>query len=181
MALLASEVMALLHSMENTAIGSAKPFPVENQEVATWDGLVFHLGDDVVVAALDEVSEILDSIPTMTFVPGAKSWLCGVANVRGGLLPVVDLEAFFFGTATPRKNRVRILIVQDDDTQTGLLVRDVDGMRHFELAQKKEVIRKVHERLAPYVAGEYPYENNVCTIISLATLVATSEFQIAAR
>ena len=180
MALSSVEIVDLLRDMEQTAIASAKEFPTEHNVVETWDGLVFHLGGSTVVAPLDDVSEILDSVPAMTSVPGAKPWISGVANVRGGLLPVIDMESFFFGTATRLERRVRVLIVRDDDVQTGLMVRDVEGMRHFEIALREDSDQKIHDRLQPYINGLYRYDDNNCYILSLRALTEAVEFQLAA-
>ena len=47
----------------------------------------------------DEVVEILP-MPQVTPVPGAQPWLLGVANIRGNLLPIVDLKQFLEGERT---------------------------------------------------------------------------------
>jgi twitching motility protein PilI len=45
---------------------------------------------------IGEVNEIL-TLPVLTPVPGTRSWLLGVANVRGNLVPVIDLRDFIEG------------------------------------------------------------------------------------
>ena len=34
------------------------------------------------------------AVPPLTRVPGAKTWVKGIANVRGQLLPVLDLRQY---------------------------------------------------------------------------------------
>ena len=43
------------------------------------------------IGGIGDVNEIL-FMPTLAPVPGTKPWLLGVANVRGNLVPVVDLR-----------------------------------------------------------------------------------------
>ena len=54
-------------------------------------GLVSVVGDTVLVSKMGEVTEILDP-PDFTRVPGVQSWVVGIANVRGSLLPLMDLK-----------------------------------------------------------------------------------------
>lgn len=61
--------------------------------------LPFWLADQPLAVALDQVIRVLPALPT-TPLPGAPETICGLVNVRGKLLPVVDL-ARRFGWAAP--------------------------------------------------------------------------------
>jgi twitching motility protein PilI len=79
---------------------------------------------------IDRISEIL-SCPQATPVPGAKSWIIGLANVRGELLTVVDLCWFLTGVRTPITARSRLLATNLNKAPIGLLIDEVFGQRHF--------------------------------------------------
>jgi methyl-accepting chemotaxis protein len=64
-------------------------------------------------------------------VPGAKSWVKGLANVRGHLLAVIDLRQFLGGSATVMTRNTRILVVNHRDIPAGLVVDEVLGFRRF--------------------------------------------------
>src|SRR5687768_18608043 len=57
-----------------------------------WVGVAFRLGSENFLVAREETREVLGFPSVLTRVPGAKGWIRGVANVRGTLLPVVDLD-----------------------------------------------------------------------------------------
>jgi twitching motility protein PilI len=57
-----------------------------------WVGVGFRIGDERFVASRDSVREVLILPDSMTRVPGAKRWLLGIANLRGHLLPLVDVK-----------------------------------------------------------------------------------------
>src|SRR5687768_15002340 len=57
-----------------------------------WVGVAFRLNTENFLVAREETREVLGFPSVVTRVPGAKSWIRGVANVRGTLLPVVDLD-----------------------------------------------------------------------------------------
>ena len=56
-----------------------------------WTGIGFRIGQENFVADREQVREVLMLPDTMTRVPGAKRWLLGIANLRGHLLPLIDL------------------------------------------------------------------------------------------
>jgi twitching motility protein PilI len=47
----------------------------------------------------------------LTRVPGAKAWVKGLANVRGQLLPVLDLRQFLGSGVTPLTRNTRVIVV----------------------------------------------------------------------
>mgnify|MGYP001591266606 FL=1 len=60
-------------------------------EPEEWVGVGFRIGEEQFVAGRDQVREVLMLPDTITRVPGAKRWLLGIANLRGQLLPLVDV------------------------------------------------------------------------------------------
>lgn len=95
-----------------------------------WSGVTFGIGDTRLACDIDRISEILPC-PQSTPVPGAKSWIIGLANVRGELLTVVDLAWFLTGERTPVTARSRILATTLNKAPIGLLIDEVFGQRHF--------------------------------------------------
>ena len=57
-----------------------------------WVGVGFRIGEEHFVAGRDQVREVLMLPDNMTRVPGAKRWLLGIANLRGHLLPLIDVK-----------------------------------------------------------------------------------------
>ncbi|MGH8324361.1 MAG: chemotaxis protein CheW, partial [Steroidobacteraceae bacterium] len=75
-----------------------------NQEGTTgreWVGVALRMAGDLYLVAREETREVLGLPPTLTRVPGAKQWIKGLANVRGQLLPVIDLRQFLGSGTTP--------------------------------------------------------------------------------
>ena len=109
---------------------------------------------------MGEVAEVLHE-PRTSRVPGVQPWVCGVANLRGRLLPVTDLSAFFgLGPAAAGKQR-RVLVLDHEELFAGLLVDEVLGLQHFalsslELSPPQPLLRAA----APFVQGHFPRERN---------------------
>ncbi len=95
-----------------------------------WSGVTFGVGGTRMACNIDQIGEILPC-PQSTPVPGAKSWIIGLANVRGELLTVVDLSWFLTGVRTPMTARSRLLTTSLNKAPIGLLIDEVFGQRHF--------------------------------------------------
>ena len=73
----------------------------ENPGAREWVGVAFRMAGELYLAAREETREVLAVPPGLTRVPGAKPWVKGIANVRGQLLPILDLRQYL-GRASRR-------------------------------------------------------------------------------
>ena len=89
-----------LRDIETRCLEYAAGLPQRETLETTWEGVLFSVGGHPLIAPLGEVKEIINYTADITPVPGTRSWLLGVANVRGNLLPVVDLQAYLLGRST---------------------------------------------------------------------------------
>jgi purine-binding chemotaxis protein CheW len=77
-------------------------------------------GADYVVAAADVAQ--MESYTGATVVPGAPAHVAGVVQLRGQVLPVVDLRARFGLPAEERSPDARIIVVGGKERRVALLV-----------------------------------------------------------
>ncbi len=83
--------------------------------------VVFKVGDaDYVVAAADVLQ--MESYTGATRVPGALPYVAGVVQVRGRVVPVVDLRVRFGLPPLAPTLDSRIVVVQHHERTVGLLV-----------------------------------------------------------
>ena len=85
-----SEALAILSDIQAATFRNAAQLPLKESAQPEWQGIGFQLGGTRLVSPMGEVNEIL-KVPKITALPGVKSWLLGIANVRGRLMPIVDL------------------------------------------------------------------------------------------
>ena len=82
--------------------------------------VLFKVGDaDYVVPASAVVQ--MDSFATATPVPGAPPYVIGLVQIRGRVIPVVDLRARFGLPPVARDLGSRIIVVASKDRLVGLL------------------------------------------------------------
>src|ERR1700756_5913190 len=85
-----------------------------SQEAAAgreWVGVALRMAGDLYLVAREETREVLGVPASTTRVPGAKAWIKGLANVRGQLLPIIDLRQFLGSGVPPLARNTRIRVV----------------------------------------------------------------------
>lgn len=140
-----------------------------------WVGIGFRIGDTVLLTKMGEVTEILDP-PDYTRVPGVKDWVVGIANVRGSLLPLMDLKGFVTGESLANRKMGRVLVVNHKGSNTGLIVDEVLGLRHFFLNEQTYEMPNVDASLKPFIKLAFQRENDYWPVFSFHTLVENEQF-----
>lgn len=125
----------------------------DSQE-SLWSGIGFAIGSQYCVVPMGEIVEVL-SEPPATRLPGVKSWIKGVANVRGRLLPLVELAQFLDDTTATASGQRRVLVLERGEIYTGLVVDDVFGMQHFHADAFSEELGSILPPMQRFSDGVY--------------------------
>jgi twitching motility protein PilI len=141
-----------------------------------WVGVGFQLGQESFVTARSDVREVLSVPDAITRVPGARSWLRGIANVRGQLITLIDLKAFLGGGVSTIDRHARVLVAASRDVPTGMLVDRVVGFRRFHSADFTDTTPATMIRCDNYVDGGYRRDDETWPRFCLAKLLGDSQF-----
>ncbi|TQK03276.1 chemotaxis protein CheW [Herbaspirillum sp. SJZ107] len=87
--------------------------------------VVFRLGQEEFGVPIDSVQEIVRVPEQLTQVPRAPAFVEGVINLRGAVLPVVDLRRRLGLLHAERSDRQRIMVFVIDGVRTGFIVDSV--------------------------------------------------------
>jgi twitching motility protein PilI len=171
----AKSPVELLQEMEQCCRKHAFELPRQIEVRDDWTGVGFRLGQHQLVAPLGEVVEIL-TYPGLSKVPGARSWVKGIANIRGNLLPIMDLQAYLGGhNAVPNRN-TRVLVVEYKDVLSGLVVDEVLGLRHFLVEEREDDIQLDDDRLGPYLSYGFRSGEQYWAVFSTHALIDAPQF-----
>lgn len=169
-----------LVELSRQSLAVAKGLPAQIDITPHWSGIGFELLGTKFVVPMGEVSEMLE-VPTYTRLPGVKSWVRGVANVRGRLLPIFDFASFFGERLiAPRKQR-RILILETENIYSGLLVDQVYGMQHFPVDTFHETSNDLPAEVNKLVEGSYTQTGQEWTVLSPKLLENDDQFMNVAQ
>lgn len=178
-----AQSQAAFQALINLAVQSrrsAKGLPSQVDIKPHWSGIGFELMGRRFVAPMGEVSEMLE-VPYYTRLPGVKPWVKGVANVRGRLLPVCDLAVFLGDRIHSARKQQRILVLENEDLYTGLLVDRVFGMQHFPVDTYNSELSYEHQAVAPFSEGCYLNDGIEWTVFRPERLSADAHFANAAQ
>lgn len=171
----------LLREIERRSRVALTGGPGDDVSGEEWVGIGLRLGNERFVVARDEVREVLMLPPALTRVPGARSWVRGLANVRGHLLPVADLRGFLGAGAITGERAARVLVANSTEFPVGLVVDEVYGFRRFLQREHVSETPQTAIRADRYLDGAYRRGLEVWPVLRVEKLLQSREFQRAAE
>jgi twitching motility protein PilI len=174
----------ILADYERKSLAHVAGMPEQLDAPGLWRGVGYRIGKRRLASGFDEVVEILP-MPPVTPVPGAQPWMMGVANIRGNLLPVVDLKQFLEGERTVLHESQRVLIVRQPGGDVAVTIDELYGQRSF--VEEQEVPADtlsghglMDGRYAHFIDRAFALAEQSWGIFSLDRLARTPEFRQAA-
>ncbi|MHB8472953.1 MAG: chemotaxis protein CheW [Gammaproteobacteria bacterium] len=167
--------LRILRDLERRCRLHAVGLPLQIDERKEWLGIGFRLGDATLVAPLDDVKEILH-YPNVARVPGTKSWVKGIANVRGNLLPIMDLQGYLRGDNAAMDKRSRVLVLNHNGVFTGLVVTEVLGLKHFVEDELSAQLPPVDGSITPYLESSYAQRGALWGVFNMQRLAENPAF-----
>ena len=131
--------------MADTALAARpaqdEPAPDDNLTDGSDRYLTFHLGGEVFALPILDITEIIEH-RALTTVPMMPTFIRGVLNLRGRVVPIIDLAARFGRGTTEIARRTGIIIVETPETtgpdgeviprqDFGIVVDAVNEVMHF--------------------------------------------------
>ncbi len=174
----------VLADYERRSLAHVAGLPEQLDAPGLWRGVGYRIGNRRLASGFGEVLEILP-LPQVTPVPGAQPWMLGLANVRGNLLPIVDLKQFLEGERTVMHEAQRILLVRQPGGDVAVLIDELYGQRSFNEKHLVDLVDDVAAQLADgryanFIEQAYRLDENTWGIFSLDRLARTPEFRQAA-
>ena len=145
-----------------------------------WVGVAWRMAGESYLVAREEMREVLNYPSQLTRVPGAKQWVKGLANVRGALLPIIDLRQFLGSGTTPLTRNTRLLVVNHRDVPAGLMVDEVLGFRRFTDGEFGSDAPPTIVRCEKFIAGAFRRGAEAWPVLSLRLLLENPGFLDAA-
>ena len=167
---------AKLQSIAERSRAITIELPEKADEQAHWMGLGFNLLDQRFVVPMEEVSEMM-RVPSTTRLPGVKSFVSGVGNVRGRLMAVLDLAAFFGESSSLPRAQRRVLAVEDEEQFFGFMIDESHGIQHFPSDAYESIAPELPERFRPFVRGSFKVAGVDWPVLSVFALLDHPELE----
>lgn len=170
-----TDPVSILRNIEDRCRLSAIGLPQKSRAGHQWSGVAFRIGGSRMVVAMGEVVEIM-TYPELSVVPYTCFWVRGVANVRGRLLPVIDMNGYLHGRLTLIGKRTRVMVAECQGVYSGLVVDEVMGLRHFPEESFVAQPAGIGEALRPYVHQGFSVNGEHWGIFKILNLVESPQF-----
>jgi purine-binding chemotaxis protein CheW len=133
---------------------------------------VFKISDEVFGITIDRVVEIIKVQKVFT-IPGLPGFLSGVMNVRGLVVPLIDLRRRF-GTE-PSGRKERIIIVRFDQEKIGFLVdeiREIMSLAPEEMTRPPSIFKGFKTE---YITGLGRKGDSIIILLNIDNLLTSEE------
>jgi len=125
----------------------------DNQIIVEEQLVTFKLENEEFGIKITEVQEI-NRITDITHMPKAPVYIDGLVNLRGNIIPVLNLRRRFGLTEKQCDDATRIIIVDVGNNKTGVMVDAVSEVLRFDSSLVEETPQTVSENLdAKYISG----------------------------
>ncbi|MFQ5455657.1 MAG: chemotaxis protein CheW [Nitrospirota bacterium] len=143
--------------------------------------LTFNLGDELFALDITRVREVLE-ITAITKVPRMPEFMCGVINLRGNVVPVVDLRLKFGMTKIEKTLKSCIIIVEVIlDGETTILGALTDSVQEvFELESDNiEPAPKIGTRLnTEFITGMGKRDDQFIIILDIDRIFSSEDISL---
>ncbi|MDN5212720.1 chemotaxis protein CheW [Fulvivirgaceae bacterium BMA12] len=134
---------------DNTSLKMDEPNETKEQSLETQQLIVFRQGTEEYGLHIDQIKEVVLT-PNITKMPQTPNYVKGVANIRGNIIGIIDLEEKFGikeATTTDRANKENnyTLVVESDEFKVGILVTEVPNTLSVSSADMEHSINIVHD------------------------------------
>lgn len=139
--------------------------------------VVFMLEQEEFACNINDVREVLKMI-RVTPLPRSLDFVEGVINLRGEVIPVIDLRKRFGLAEIERTDESRIIIVEVEDRMVGLTVDSVSEVIRLSNKHIQDAPDQVAGGRTHLIMGVGKIEDRLLIILNLDRIL-TSEEQIA--
>jgi len=143
--------------------------------------LIFSLGGELFAVGTLRVREIIE-YGNLTSVPMMPSFIRGVINLRGAVVPVIDLNARFGRARTEISRRTCIVILEvqsEEDTHVlGIVVDAVSAVRQIDSAHIEPPPSFGTRIRADFIDGMAKVNNNFVILLDLGKVLSVDEISM---
>lgn len=143
--------------------------------------LTYRLEDEVFAVDVAKVREILDYTPA-TKIPGTPDFISGIINVRGSVIPVVNMRIKFGLPNTEKTVNTCIVVMEigndEEKTILGALVDSVQEVFELEAAMIEPPPKMGTRLKTEYIKGIGKRNNELIIILDIDRVFSNSELMI---
>ena len=146
----------------------------KNEIVAEVQMVVFKLEKEEFAVDIHQVREVL-KMSRVTPLPQSAHYIEGVINLRGEVIPVVDLRKRFELPVGVRNEQTRIIIVEIQNSNVGLIVDSVTEVLRLSSSAIQPPPARVAGTRTDLIKGVGKVSDRLLIVLNLEKILTTEE------
>lgn len=145
----------------------------------TFQIVVFRLGEEEYGLHIDQIKEVVIT-PVITRMPQMPSFIKGVANVRGNIIAMLDLEEKFSLRTSDQVVKTGsnfTLVIESEDYKMGVLVKEVPNTLTISSAQIEESVFTGDGAEQSYIKGIVKLDKRLIIMIDIFSVLGEQDTQ----
>ena len=139
--------------------------------------VVSHLADEEYGLPIKHIQEII-RLPEITHMPGLPGFVEGIINLRGKIIPIIDLRKKFVLPLKPKNDKNRIIIVEimsvegtHEKQNIGLVVDGVTEVIRLSKDQIDEIPPSIAQINAAFLSGVGKLEKRIIILLDINSVI----------
>jgi purine-binding chemotaxis protein CheW len=151
----------------------------ENEKFNRHQLIVFKQGNEEYGLAIDQIKEVVLT-PKITKMPQTPHYVKGVANIRGNIIAIIDLEEKFGiankNTETHTEGKYT-LVVASEEFKVGILVKEVPNTLAVSQSDIDETVNIIQDdsQESNYIRGIVKVNNRLIILIDVYQIMNRQE------
>lgn len=133
--------------------------------------VVFRLGEEEYGADIIKVT-VIERMLNIARVPATPAYIKGVINLRGDIIPVMDLRARFGFPEKAEDEDTRIIIFDINKIVFGAIVDSVSEVLQLEESKIESAAGIISDKNLDYINGVAKAESKLVTLLNLEKLIS---------
>ncbi len=140
----------------------------------TMQVVSFKLGSEEYGVDIAQVQEI-NRMVAVTHVPRAPQFMEGVINLRGQLIPIIDLRTRFGMSRAEHTKNTRIVVTEIGAKRVGMVVDSVSEVLRLPVEQVEPAPEMLTGADTEYIRGVGKIEDRLIILLDLARIISGAE------
>jgi purine-binding chemotaxis protein CheW len=158
--------------------------PQKDKSVDRKQLIVFRQGNEHYALLIDQIKEVVMT-PHITRLPQTPSYIKGVANIRGNIITLFDLEEKFElnsreEVVSTSKTGSYTLVVENDQLKIGILVREVPDTLSVPVSALDDTLNiRQEEDEDNYIRGIVKLNDKLIILIDILKVFSEQDMKMA--
>ncbi len=151
----------------------------ERKETSSIEGkfLTFVLGDEIYGIEILKAREII-GLMDITTVPQTPDYMKGVINLRGKVIPVIDLRTKFSMQEEEHTQETCVIVVEVNNTSIGIVVDSVSEVSDIRGEEIENAPKFGHEIDTSFIMGLGKAKDKIIILLDIDAVLSSEELEM---